>query len=189
LSPFAELLLLARPLSSGFSPNYWRCRNMKSLQAEAVEELKRLVGRLVYSGGAPAIAYEGSKYTLLYRDFLKRKDFCIAARWTMELLVVQLSSQRLLRDGNRTLPWAYFMGFYGTAAEPLSLFFRPLGLQLFQTLLWGSGPSWTQVARAGSGPVLDRRARTRSVGRSERERFEVRPVEGLPGAADPRRFG
>lgn len=50
-------------------------------------------------------------------------------------------------------------------------------------------PSFLPPTSGGSGPVLDRRARTRSVGRSERERFEVRPVEGLPGAADPRRFG
>ncbi|CAL1134364.1 unnamed protein product [Cladocopium goreaui] len=114
---------------------HWRCRNLIQVDREAIHELRGLVGRLSQNSGLPSIAYEGHTYTLVFRDFLEGHS-CSAARWTMELLVAQLAAQRM---ENRQ------------AVQPLALFFRPLGLSVFQALLWGSGASWAQVSRSGWG--------------------------------------
>eukprot|EP00434_Breviolum_minutum_P003080 symbB.v1.2.002711.t1/scaffold145.1/size471898/13 len=127
---------------------HWSCSNLEQLDREALQELRGFVGRLAYQKGLAAIIYEGSRYSLIYRDYLETAR-CSVARWTVELLVAQLASQRL---DEKTGSWTTFMGFDATPlAEPLSIFFRPKGLSIFQALLWGSGASWAQVGQLGWG--------------------------------------
>ena len=100
---------------------------------------------MILSDRLPASIVDGDELSELYREFMDH-DSCWAARWTMELLTVELYLGRLanLKEGD----WTGVLGVRGDVHYPFDVFFWKAP-SLFETLLWGDGPAWSSIAASG----------------------------------------
>ena len=123
-------------------PPEWSCRGPAGA---AMQKLRGKVGHMITSPALPVAIVDGDELSLLYRAFMDQ-DSCWAARWTMELLTVELYLERLsvVKGGD----WMGALAVHGDVHYPFSIFFRKAP-SFFETLLWGDGPAWSSIAAGG----------------------------------------
>ena len=127
-------------------PAEWSCRG--GSQEAAMRKLRGKVGHMISSSVLPVAIVDGDELSQLFRDF-REQDSCRAARWTMELLTVELYLEQLSRlDIGGGGDWIGALGANGDIHFPFDLFFRK-SPSFFQTLLWGDGPAWSSIAAGG----------------------------------------